>query len=173
MARQRARASARNCRNSSLTSGSQLAPVAASPSSNSRRASAGSTWSSTANGSDNAVLRSSRSTLAGSGVTKRSLTQPPRSIYRDGVLRDSDLLDQSATGGPTIIPEHGDAPVRIGTRDFNSFFQGAISRVAIFDRRLTDTEQAALQTARAADTLDSAISGTAGLVGFWRLGASA
>jgi concanavalin A-like lectin/glucanase superfamily protein len=95
------------------------------------------------------------------------------SIYRDGVLRDSDLLDQSSTGGPTIIPEHGDAPVRIGTRDFNSFFQGAISRVAIFDRRLTDSEQAALQTSRAADTLDGAISGTAGLVGFWRLGASA
>jgi hypothetical protein len=38
------------------------------------------------------------------------------SIYRDGVLRDRDLLDQSATGGPTITPEHGDAPVRIGTR---------------------------------------------------------
>jgi Concanavalin A-like lectin/glucanases superfamily len=37
-------------------------------------------------------------------------------IYRDGVLRDSDLLDQSATGGVTITPEHGDAPVRIGTR---------------------------------------------------------
>jgi hypothetical protein len=44
--------------------------------------------------------------------------------YRDGVLRDSDLLDQSATGGVMIVPEHGDAPVRIGTRDFNSFFQG-------------------------------------------------
>jgi hypothetical protein len=44
------------------------------------------------------------------------------------VLRDSDLLDQSGTGGVTITPEHGDAPVRIGTRDFNSFFQGAISR---------------------------------------------
>jgi hypothetical protein len=28
------------------------------------------------------------------------------SIYRDGVFRDSDLLDQSATGGPTITPEH-------------------------------------------------------------------
>lgn len=95
------------------------------------------------------------------------------SIYRDGVLRDSDLLDQSATGGPTIVPEHGDAPVRIGTRDFNSFFQGAISRVAIFDRRLTDGEQAALQTARAAGALDSAISDTAGLVGFWRLGTPA
>jgi hypothetical protein len=95
------------------------------------------------------------------------------SIYRDGVLRDSDLLDQSATGGVTITPEDGDAPVRIGTRDFNSFFQGAISRVAIFSRRLTDGEQAALQTARAAGMLDSVISGTAGLVGFWRLGTPA
>jgi hypothetical protein len=95
------------------------------------------------------------------------------SIYRDGVLRDSDLLDQSAGGGPTITPEHGDAPLRIGTRDFNSFFQGAISRVAIFNRRLADGEQAALQTACAAGALDSAIGGTAGLVGFWRLGTSA
>lgn len=95
------------------------------------------------------------------------------SIYRDGVLRDSDLLDQSATGGPIITPEHGGAPVRIGTRDFNSFFQGAISRVAIFSRKLTDSEQAALQTARGAGTLDSAIGGTAGLVGFWRLGTPA
>jgi hypothetical protein len=94
-------------------------------------------------------------------------------IYRDGVLRDRDLLDQSATGGVTITPEDGDAPVRIGTRDFNSFFQGAISRVAIFNRRLADNEQAALQTGRTAGTLDSAISGTAGLVGFWRLGAAA
>ena len=73
----------------------------------------------------------------------------------------------------TITPEHGDAPVRIGTRDFNSFFQGAISRVAIFNRKLADSEQAALQTARTGGTLDSAISGTAGLVGFWRLGALA
>jgi hypothetical protein len=94
------------------------------------------------------------------------------SIYRDGVLRDSDPLDQSAIGGPIIVPRHGSAPVRIGTRDFNSFFQGAISRVAIFNRRLIDSEQAVLQTACAGGTLDSAIISTDGLVGFWRLGAS-
>ena len=40
------------------------------------------------------------------------------------------------------------------------------------ERRLADGEQTALQTARAGGTLDSAISDTAGLVGFWRLGAS-
>ena len=73
----------------------------------------------------------------------------------------------------TITPEHGDAPVRIGTRDFNSFFQGANSRVAIFNRKLTDSEQAALQSARMGGTLDGAISASAGLVGFWRLGALA
>jgi hypothetical protein len=90
-------------------------------------------------------------------------------IYRDGVLRDSDLLDQSATGGPTIIPAHGSAPVRIGTRDFNSFFQGAISRVAIFSRKLTDSEQSALQSACMDGTLDSAINDTDELVGLWKL----
>ena len=79
----------------------------------------------------------------------------------------------STTGGVTITPEHGDAPVRIGTRDFNSFFQGANSRVAIFNRKLTDSEQAALQSARMGGTLDGAISASAGLVGFWRLGALA
>jgi hypothetical protein len=75
--------------------------------------------------------------------------------------------------GPIITPEDGDAPVRIGTRDFNSFSQGAISRVAIFSRKLADSEQAALHTACTGGTLDGAISGTAGLVGFWRLGALA
>jgi hypothetical protein len=40
------------------------------------------------------------------------------------------------------------------------------------NRRLADSEQAALQTARMGGTLDRAISDTAGLVGFWRLGAS-
>jgi hypothetical protein len=92
--------------------------------------------------------------------------------YREGVLCDRDLLDQSAPGGVAITPEHGDAPVRIGTRDCTSFFQGAISRVAIFNRRLADSEPAALQTAGMGGTLDGAISATAGLVGFWRLGAS-
>jgi Concanavalin A-like lectin/glucanases superfamily len=92
------------------------------------------------------------------------------SIYRDGLLRDSDLLDQSGTGGVTVVPAHGSAPVRIGTRDFNSFFQGAISLVAIFNRKLTDAEQAALHSARVGGTLDDEIGRTSGLVAFWRLG---
>jgi len=78
---------------------------------------------------------------------------------------------------PTNHPTHRDAnavrSLQLSRTHFNSFFQGAISRVAIFNRKLADSEQAALQTARTGGTLDSAISGTAGLVGFWRLGALA
>lgn len=36
-----------------------------------------------------------------------------------------------------IEPEDGDAPLRIGTRDFRSFFEGAIGKVAIYDYELT------------------------------------
>jgi len=53
-------------------------------------------------------------------------------IYRDGVLRDTDSLK-----GYEIIPGNGNAPTRIGTRDFNSFFHGAIGKVAIYDYELT------------------------------------
>lgn len=90
-------------------------------------------------------------------------------IYRDGVKRDTDPLDQSATSGPVITPAWGSAPVRIGTRDFGSYFQGGMSRVAIWNRRLSDGEITALQTARAAGTLDDQITATSGLVGFWKL----
>ncbi len=66
------------------------------------------------------------------------------SIFKDGLRRDRDPLDQSATGGPVIIPENGTAPVRLGTRDLKSFFQGALAEVAIFPRELADGELAAL-----------------------------
>jgi len=59
-------------------------------------------------------------------------------IYRDGVLRDSDVY------AGTIIPEHGAAPLRIGTRDFHSFFQGAIGEVRVWQRALTAQEIADL-----------------------------
>lgn len=91
------------------------------------------------------------------------------SIYKDGVLRDSDLLDQSATGGPTITPANGTAPLRIGTRDLGSYFQGGISRVAIWNRKLTGAEITGLQTARTGGTFDTAITGLSGLQGFWKL----
>jgi len=67
--------------------------------------------------------------------TKATSTSYPTGytkIYRDGVLRDTDSLQ-----GYNIIPGNGNAPTRIGTRDFNSFFKGAIGKVAIYNYELT------------------------------------
>jgi hypothetical protein len=55
-------------------------------------------------------------------------------IYKNGVLQQH----QSYTG--IITPEHGTAPVRIATRDFNSFFLGAIRGVRFWNRALTAAE---------------------------------
>ena len=52
-------------------------------------------------------------------------------IYKDGKVRDQDSLK-----GYDIIPEDGTAPTRIATRDFNSFFKGAIAKVAVYDYEL-------------------------------------
>ena len=56
-------------------------------------------------------------------------------IYRDGKLRDMDSLQDY-----NIVPGDGDAPMRIGTRDKNSFFQGAIGKVAVYDYELTEAQ---------------------------------
>ena len=42
--------------------------------------------------------------------------------------------------------QHGTAPLRIGTRDFKSYFLGAIREVRIWSRALTATEVGALYT---------------------------
>jgi len=62
-------------------------------------------------------------------------------MYRDGVRRDSDMY------AGKIIPTAGNAPLRIGTRDFHSFFQGEIREVRIWNRRLSDAEIAELYNA--------------------------
>jgi hypothetical protein len=59
-------------------------------------------------------------------------------IYRDGVQRDTDAYAGS------ITPEAGTAPLRIGTRDFNSFFEGEIREVRLWNRILTGGEIAGL-----------------------------
>jgi Concanavalin A-like lectin/glucanases superfamily len=59
-------------------------------------------------------------------------------IYKNGVLRDSDLY------AGTITPQHGSAPLRMGTRDFQSFFQGGLAGVRIWNRALSGAEVAAL-----------------------------
>ncbi len=62
-------------------------------------------------------------------------------IYRDGVKRDSDVYKGK------IILQAGEAPLRIGTRNLNSFFEGEIRAVRIWNRLLTDTEVAGLYSA--------------------------
>ena len=50
-------------------------------------------------------------------------------IYKNGVLRDTDTMG----GSYHIKPGNGSAPLRIGTRDFGSYFQGAIGKVAVYN----------------------------------------
>jgi hypothetical protein len=56
-------------------------------------------------------------------------------IYKDGQLRDQDALAQYS-----IVPTDGAAPLRVGTRDLSSYFQGAVGKVAVYDRELTPAE---------------------------------
>lgn len=52
-------------------------------------------------------------------------------VYKNGHLRDQDALTSFAT-----VPGDGTAPFRIATRNFDSFFLGAIAKVAIYDYEL-------------------------------------
>ena len=52
-------------------------------------------------------------------------------LFKNGEQKDSDPLSDYA-----ITPMNGTAPVRIGTRDFGSYFEGAITRVAIYAGKL-------------------------------------
>jgi Concanavalin A-like lectin/glucanases superfamily len=56
-------------------------------------------------------------------------------IYRDGDQRDMDSLADL-----NIIPANGTAPFRIATRDFQSYFQGRIGKVAVYDYELTEAD---------------------------------
>ncbi|WNQ09230.1 discoidin domain-containing protein [Paenibacillus aurantius] len=70
--------------------------------------------------------------------TSSSYTTGYTKIYKNGVLRDQDRLSDY-----NIIPGDGTAPMRIGTRDLASFFQGAIGKVAVYDYEVTPTQLAA------------------------------
>lgn len=59
-------------------------------------------------------------------------------IYINGALIDSDGYAEK------IQPQRGTAPVRIGTRDFHSYFQGEIREVRVWNRRLQNSEITAL-----------------------------
>lgn len=61
-------------------------------------------------------------------------TAQTTSIYKNGVLRNTNPY------AGIIAPQHGTAPLRMATRDFASFFQGALAQVRIWNRVLTAQE---------------------------------
>jgi hypothetical protein len=72
-------------------------------------------------------------------------------IYKNGVFKDCDRYTGSEAGpcnnyppNRWIMPQHGDAPLRIGTRDKKSFFQGVIREVYLWNRALSTDEVSAL-----------------------------
>jgi hypothetical protein len=85
-------------------------------------------------------------------------------IFRDGQQKDSDLLSEYQ-----ITPENGTAPVRIGTRDLASFFQGAISRVAIYAGKLAANRVRAHAAALGERSYDDMILAEPSLVAFYKL----
>ena len=58
-------------------------------------------------------------------------------FYKNGLLKDTDPYPDEPY---YISPANGSAPIRIGTRDFGSFFAGAIDDVRIFNRVLSQSE---------------------------------
>lgn len=59
---------------------------------------------------------------------------------------------QVSLGQYSVVPRAADAPFRIGTRDLNSFFEGAIGKVAVYDSVLSSDEiLATYQTMMQAD----------------------
>jgi hypothetical protein len=57
--------------------------------------------------------------------------------YKNGVLKDQDPFINSQYH---IHPQNGTSPVRVGTRDFASFFKGAIDNINIYNRALSAAE---------------------------------
>ncbi|QVL34004.1 LamG domain-containing protein [Telmatocola sphagniphila] len=74
------------------------------------------------------------------------------SIYKNGELRGSPASQRGARYASfDITPRAGSAPIRLGTRNFTSFFLGELDELAIYPRVLTDKE--ILEHFRAADAL--------------------
>jgi hypothetical protein len=84
-------------------------------------------------------------------------------LYRNGLLAGCDTYRGPAQGGCpihfadpphdtvqlVINPRAGSAPLRMGTRDFASFFEGGLTRVRLWKRALTAHEVAGLYAADA------------------------
>ena len=70
-------------------------------------------------------------------------------IYKDGAMRRCDQYQGPASGGCTghpevIHPQANNAPLRIGTRDLRSYFEGGIAAIRIWNRALPASEVQAL-----------------------------
>jgi hypothetical protein len=76
--------------------------------------------------------------VVGSADTERTY------LHINGSLADSDVFQGQ------IQPKQGNAPVRIGTRDFHSYFEGEIREVRFWRRLLSDAEIMALYSNGAA-----------------------
>jgi hypothetical protein len=61
-------------------------------------------------------------------------------IYKNGVHRQGPPSSGTLYRNFQIVPQHGTAPLRFGTRDRNSFFAGALDEIAIYPRVLTPDE---------------------------------
>jgi hypothetical protein len=71
------------------------------------------------------------------GVIDQSVSKV--SIYKNGQLRHSDSY-----ASLTPVPQPGSAPLRIGSKDLSSYFQGAIGPIWIWNRPLSASEVGAL-----------------------------
>jgi hypothetical protein len=67
------------------------------------------------------------------GVVDQSVSKV--SIYKNGQLRHSDSYASLVPG-----PQQGSAPLRIGSKDLSSYFQGAIGPIWIWNRPLSASE---------------------------------
>jgi hypothetical protein len=56
-------------------------------------------------------------------------------IFKNGIVRG-----QNSLIGYNVIPQNGTAPMRIGTRQLQSFFKGAIGKVAVYGYELNSTQ---------------------------------
>ncbi|MBX4196058.1 LamG domain-containing protein [Candidatus Pacearchaeota archaeon] len=65
-------------------------------------------------------------------------------LYKNGVLQKVEDYHQAAIPSRgeiiDIYPEHGSAPVRIGTRDLHSFFEGKMADLRIYNSPISEKE---------------------------------
>lgn len=59
------------------------------------------------------------------------------SIYRNGIVEQEPPSNATLYASYHVEQEHGEAPVRVGTRDSKSFFSGAVDELAIYSHLLT------------------------------------